>query len=84
MFLDPALIRFAAENGRKDLSFAPGTLNAIAQHSWPGNVRELQNRVQRAVIMADGNRITVTDLELAEARSTTATTQGRKLGPTPA
>ncbi len=61
------LIRFGAENGRKDLVFAPGVLNAIATHPWPGNVRELQNRIQRAVIMADGNRIRLTDLELSEA-----------------
>ncbi len=63
------LIRFAAENGRKDLVFAPTTLNAITQHGWPGNVRELQNRVQRAVIMADGNKIQVGDMELSEASS---------------
>jgi two-component system, NtrC family, response regulator len=36
----------------------------LARHRWPGNVRELQNRVQRAVIMADGKRITVKDMEL--------------------
>ncbi|MES2466667.1 MAG: PEP-CTERM-box response regulator transcription factor [Verrucomicrobiota bacterium] len=61
------LIRFSAENGRKDLVFAPTTLNAIIQHPWPGNVRELQNRVQRAVIMADGKKIQVGDMELSEA-----------------
>jgi two-component system NtrC family response regulator len=36
-------------------------------HQWTGNVRELQNRVQRAVIMADGGRVTADDLELAGA-----------------
>lgn len=61
------LHRFAAQNGKKNLSFAPDTLRAIGRHAWPGNVRELQNRVQRAVIMADGKRITVNDLELADA-----------------
>ena len=59
------LLRFAAQNGRKDLSFAPDTLNAIHLHPWTGNIRELQNRIQRAVIMSDGKRITVEDMELS-------------------
>ena len=33
-------------------------------YSWPGNVRELQNRLKRAVIMADGKQLTAADLEL--------------------
>jgi two-component system NtrC family response regulator len=46
------------------LTFSPDALRAIDVHNWPGNVRELQNRVQRAVIMADGKRVTAGDLEL--------------------
>jgi two-component system NtrC family response regulator len=49
------------------LTFAPDALRAVHLHPWPGNVRELQNRVQRAVIMADGKRVTAADLELTEA-----------------
>ena len=55
---------FAARNGRTGLIFDPGALREISRHPWPGNVRELQNRVQRAVIMADGDRIESADLEL--------------------
>ena len=40
---------------------------AIDAWSWPGNVRELENRVKRAVIMADAKLVTAADLELAEA-----------------
>jgi two-component system, NtrC family, response regulator len=36
----------------------------MSRHSWPGNVRELENRVKRAVIMAEGKRISSEDLEL--------------------
>jgi two-component system, NtrC family, response regulator len=61
------LQRSAKENGKSGLTFAPDAVRAIRQHPWPGNVRELQNRVKRAVIMADGKRITAADLELAEA-----------------
>ncbi len=58
------LQHFAKQNGREGLAFDAQVLKAIACHPWPGNVRELQNRVQRAVIMADGNRIHCGDLEL--------------------
>ena len=40
---------------------------AIDAHDWPGNVRELENRVKRAVIMADGKLVTAADLDLATA-----------------
>ena len=39
---------------------------AIDAWSWPGNVRELENRMKRAVIMADGKLVTAADLDLAE------------------
>ncbi len=58
------LKHFAKQNSREGLAFDAQVLKAIARHPWPGNVRELQNRVQRAVIMADGNRIHCDDLEL--------------------
>lgn len=45
--------------------FAPDALAAIDGWGWPGNVRELENRVKRAVIMADGSRVTAADLDLA-------------------
>ena len=49
------------------MAFAPDALRALRAHEWTGNVRELQNRVQRAVIMADGKRVTADDLELSAA-----------------
>lgn len=58
------LQRFAAENGKNGLTFAPDALRAIRMHSWPGNVRELQNRVKRGVIMSESKRINAADLEL--------------------
>ena len=43
---------------------APGALAAIDGWPWPGNVRELENRMKRAVIMADGKMIGAEDLDL--------------------
>jgi two-component system, NtrC family, response regulator len=58
------LRRNAATKGKEGITFGQEALRAINSHSWPGNVRELENRVKRAVIMADGKRITAEDLEL--------------------
>lgn len=61
------LERFAGEQGKAAKEFAPEALGAIKAHNWPGNVRELENRVKRAVVMADGAQITSEDLELSDA-----------------
>jgi putative PEP-CTERM system response regulator len=44
---------------------APDAADAIAAARWPGNVRELENRVKRAIIMAEGKALTAEDLDLA-------------------
>ena len=59
------LQKYAAQNGKNNIAFVPEALRAINRHPWPGNVRELQNRIKRAVIMADSKRITEKDLELS-------------------
>ncbi|MDR1662177.1 MAG: PEP-CTERM-box response regulator transcription factor [Azoarcus sp.] len=59
--------RFARENGRGALQLGEDAIAAIETHPWPGNVRELENCLKRAVIMADGNRITADDLGLGGA-----------------
>jgi two-component system, NtrC family, response regulator len=69
---DPVLLakaflkRFAAEMNPSVSGFAPDALAAIDAHDWPGNVRELENRVKRAVIMADGKLVNAEDLDFAE------------------
>jgi len=61
------LKKFNAEIGRNVKGFASDALAAMADHAWRGNVRELENRVKRAVVMAEGASITAADLELAPA-----------------
>ena len=56
--------RFAREMNAKVQGLSPDALGAIDSYVWPGNVRELENRIKRAVIMADGKMVTAADLDL--------------------
>jgi two-component system, NtrC family, response regulator len=58
------LHRFADDADKAGLAFDADALRALNKHTWPGNVRELENSVRRAVILADGKRVTARDLEL--------------------
>lgn len=60
-------LKFAKEHGQNVTGFTPDAIAAIESYSWPGNIREIENKVKRAVIMADGKYITREDLGLAEA-----------------
>jgi DNA-binding NtrC family response regulator len=55
---------FARELGRPQRALAPDALARIRAHRWPGNVRELRNVLERAVLLADGERIEAEDIEL--------------------
>ena len=61
------LRKFAAQNGRPAADFSQKALRALQQHPWPGNVRELENRIKRAVIMAESRSVTPADLELGDS-----------------
>lgn len=56
------LARFAGQNGKKISNFDDKAWDWILSYNWPGNVRELKNAVERAVIMARGDKITLTDV----------------------
>jgi len=62
--------RFGEENGRSAMRLTDDAIRTIEAHQWPGNVRELENCVKRAVIMADGNRVTAEDLGLVSPDET--------------
>ncbi|QDK32886.1 PEP-CTERM-box response regulator transcription factor [Sphingomonas sp. IC081] len=60
------LNRYAKEMNPRVRGFSADALAAIDAWHWPGNVRELENRVKRAVIMADEKLVGAVDLDLAE------------------
>jgi two-component system NtrC family response regulator len=56
--------RFARELNSPVTGLAPDAVEAIDGYRWPGNVRELENRLKRAVIMAEAKLVTAADLDL--------------------
>ncbi|MEO7814007.1 MAG: PEP-CTERM-box response regulator transcription factor [Sphingomicrobium sp.] len=58
--------RFARSMNPKVQGLGPDAAEAIDAHNWPGNVRELENRIKRAVIMADARTIGAADLDLGQ------------------
>jgi two-component system NtrC family response regulator len=56
--------RFGRELNPAVQALSTEALAAIDAYPWPGNVRELENRIKRAVIMADGRSISGADLDL--------------------
>jgi two-component system, NtrC family, response regulator len=61
--------RFARDMNPKVSGLSPEALAAIDAYPWPGNVRELENRLKRAVIMADGKTVGADDLDLPGVRA---------------
>ena len=56
---------FCVELRKPPIRFTRAALEAMRRHAWPGNVRELQNRIKRALVLADGPMIGPAELELA-------------------
>lgn len=65
------LARYAARYRKPIQGLEPGAMQAMLQHSWPGNVRELDHTIERAVLMARGERIEAADLGLNWQRGAT-------------
>jgi DNA-binding NtrC family response regulator len=53
--------RFAAEEGKRIRGVAPEAVALLTRYSWPGNVRQLENAVFRAVVLCDGDELTVAE-----------------------
>jgi two-component system NtrC family response regulator len=67
MLADYFLEFYSRQYKRRIKAYTQAALRAIQAHAWPGNVRELENRVQRAVILAQDAYVRPQDLDLAEA-----------------
>ncbi|MCF3650566.1 sigma-54-dependent transcriptional regulator [Synoicihabitans lomoniglobus] len=70
--VDNYMRHFTREQGRPSLQLSQEARTAIVDYPWPGNLRELRNLIERSVILAQDNEITVADLpaEFRESEET--------------
>lgn len=50
--------------GRDEITFDKKVPEQIEKHAWNGNIREMENKIERAVILCENNKITIADLDL--------------------
>ena len=62
------LRRHAAHYSQQVEEFDAAAMQLLLEHPWPGNVRELEHAVERACLMANGNKVTAEDLGLRPKR----------------
>ena len=62
LLVDHFLARFRDLLGKEIRGIADDALARLSGYAWPGNARELENVIERAVILADGDRITIREL----------------------
>lgn len=63
------LLKYSGDINKNILDFEPKAAELLMDYDWPGNIRELQNCIERAVIMAEGEWISRSDLSLPSGRS---------------
>jgi len=62
VLLDHFLRKFSLEFGKEVLEVDDDVIATFLKYPWPGNVRELENVVERAVVLAEGTRVTRDEL----------------------
>ena len=59
------LLRYAQKYGRNVRQIDNQALTALKLHRWNGNIRELKNAMEKAVIMSEGETLTLQDLQMS-------------------
>lgn len=60
-------LKLFSEKNRRDIKgFTPDAMDAMIRYGWPGNVRELMNSIERAVVLARSDYLSVADLPFSE------------------
>ncbi len=63
-FIEYFMNKYSKENGKENFEISKETVDLLLKYKFPGNVRELENIIERAVVLARNNIITVNDLPM--------------------
>jgi DNA-binding NtrC family response regulator len=63
------LKQFNQKMGKRVAAFDTQAANRLREFDWPGNVRQLRNAIERALILCEGDQISVNDLPIADNMS---------------
>ena len=58
------LTKYAKKIAAKQMTFSDEAISAIEAYQWPGNIREVENKIKRAVVLAENNMIQAEDLDI--------------------
>ena len=74
ILVDHFIAKYGTRLSRDSMSISRDALRALMDYPWPGNVRELENTIERAMVLADSDRIEVENLpeKLREEREPVA------------
>jgi DNA-binding NtrC family response regulator len=61
LLIDHFIGRFTVEEGKKIVGIDAAAMEMLRQYGWPGNIRQLENTVYRAVVLCDGDALSIRD-----------------------
>ncbi|MCA9772980.1 MAG: sigma-54-dependent Fis family transcriptional regulator [Myxococcales bacterium] len=64
LLVDHFIAKICARESIAPMRVAPEVMELFRSYDWPGNVRELENSLERAIVMADGDRVDLDSLPL--------------------
>ncbi|MFP4023847.1 MAG: sigma-54-dependent transcriptional regulator [Thiohalospira sp.] len=60
--IDFYLEKFKSKYKKQNLKYTTAIIKRLQNYSWPGNIRELKHAIERAVILSDNNKLSITDI----------------------
>jgi DNA-binding NtrC family response regulator len=76
VLIDYFLKKHTRNTSRLVRGLTPETRRLMLDYSWPGNVRQLESAIERAILLCEGDLITVEDLPLEVRQEARPITEG--------